>query len=356
MGIEVRTYGKMLVFGSYAILEPGNIGLVININKGTTTKVEETESGQLVFDIKNFDISVSGTLDGHKINFKKEYSSINYIKNAVEYSFKYLYSKGINIKNIKLTSINDPELYITRKLKTGFGSSATSTVGAVAGVLALHGIKDRKIVYKISKYAHYKSQGEIGSGFDISAACFGSHFFMSEKDDMSSFLDYVNEEHDILREEVYWPQALIPLIIFTGKSASTITLVKRVQEYKKRKPREYEKFMLEYNNINLECKKVFELNHLKSIKKFLEISWDMRKKLGQLARANIEDNNTTRLINNLKINGALTAGLLGAGGGDSILVLCKNEKDKKNLIELAENTGLVVLENAQIINQGYEIK
>ncbi len=146
METEVRTYGKLLIFGSYSILEPGNIGLVVNVDKGTTTKIEETKTGQIVLDIKNFDISVSGTLDGHKINLKKEHDTISFIKNAVEYAFKYLNSKGIKIKEIKLTSINDPELYITRKLKTGFGSSATSTVGAVAAVLALHGINDKKIV------------------------------------------------------------------------------------------------------------------------------------------------------------------------------------------------------------------
>ncbi len=352
----MRTYGKLLIFGSYSILEPGNIGLVVNVNKGTTTKVQETDTNQLVFDIKNFDISVSGTRDGHKINLKKEHDSINYVKNAVEYSFNYLNSKGIKIKNLKLTSINDPELFITRKLKTGFGSSATSTVGAVAAVLALHGIDDKKIVYKISKYSHYKSQGNLGSGFDISAACFGSHFFMSEKDDMSTFLNYVDKEHDILKEEFFWPQNLIPIILFTGKSASTINLVNRVNEFRERKPREYEKFMLEYNNLNIECKKAFELNDVKAIKKYLELSWEMRKVLGEMAKANIEDNNTTRLIDNLKNNGAFTAGLLGAGGGDSLLVLCLNKSDQKNIIEMAENTGLVVFENAQIINQGYELK
>ena len=356
METEVRTYGKLLIFGSYSILEPGNIGLVVNVDKGTTTKIEETKTGQIVLDIKNFDISVSGTLDGHKINLKKEHDTISFIKNAVEYAFKYLNSKGIKIKEIKLTSINDPELYITRKLKTGFGSSATSTVGAVAAVLALHGINDKKIVYKISKYAHYKSQGNLGSGFDISAACFGSHFFMSEKDDMSDFLNYVNKEHDLLKEEVFWPQNLIPLIIFTGTSASTVKLIERVNEFKERKPGQYEKFILEYNNVNIECKKAFELNNSEAIKKYLEMSWELRRTLGEMARANIEDSKTTRLLDNLRSNGAFTAGLLGAGGGDSILVLCLNKHEKEDLIEMAENTGLAVFENAKIVNQGYEIK
>lgn len=352
----MRTYGKLLLFGAYAILEPGNIGLVVNVNKGTTTKIEETKSGQVVLDMKNFDISVSGTVDGHKLNLRKEHDEVEFVKKAVEYSFKYLNHKHIKIKDIKITSINDPELFITRKLKTGFGSSATSTVGVVAAVLALHGITDKKIVYKISKYSHYKSQGDLGSGYDVSAACFGSHFFMSEENNMSNFLEYVESEHNLLKEDFFWPQTLIPLIIFTGKSASTINLVSRIREYKQRKPREYEKFMLEYNNINIKCKEAFELNNIDNIKKYLEMSWEFRKTLGEMAKANIEDTRTTNLIDNLKSNGAYTAGLLGAGGGDSILVLCLNEQEKQNIKEMCENTGLVVLDNSKIVNQGYEIK
>jgi ERG8-type phosphomevalonate kinase len=356
MEIEVKTYGKMLIFGAYSILEPGNIGLVVNVNKGTTTRIEETKGGQLVLDIKNLDISVTGSVTGHKIKLQKENDSVLFIKNAIEYSFKYLNHEGIRIKDIKITSINDAELIVTRKLKTGFGSSATSTVGAVAAILGLHGINDRNKVYKISNYSHFKTQGDLGSGFDVSAACFGSHFFMSEKRDMPDFIEYVNSGLDMLKEEFYWPQNLIPLVIFTGKSSSTPSLISRINGFKQRKPVQYEKFIDEYNRINLECKRAFDHNSITDIKRCLEKSWELRKELGEMAKVNIEDNKTKNLIENLKINGAYTAGLLGAGGGDSILVLCLHERDRKNIIELAENTGLIVFDDVSIINQGYEIK
>lgn len=352
----VRTYGKLLIFGSYAILEPGNIGLVVNVDKGTTTKIEETKEGQLVLDMKNFDISVSGTVAGHRISLKKEQDTVRFIKNAIESSFKYIKQKGVKIKDIKVTSINDPELYITRKMKTGFGSSATSTVGAVAAVLGLHGIDDRKIVYRIAKYSHYRSQGDVGSGFDISAACFGSHFFMAEDDDMSNFIGFVQSEQNLLKEEFYWPQTLLPVVVFTGKSASTEKLIRKVKAYKKRNPAKYQKMIHNYNLVNIECKKAFELNDLRLIKKYLEMSWTYRRKFGETVKANIEPEGLTKLITKLKLNGAYLAGLLGAGGGDSILALCLNKQDQAALIEYAESNNMVVFDNVSITNDGYDIK
>ncbi|MBT3720806.1 hypothetical protein HN789_06540 [archaeon] len=354
METQIRTYGKLLIFGSYAILEPGNIGLVVNVNKGTTTKIEETREGQLVLDIKNFDISVSGTVQGHKINLKKEHDEVYYVKNAIEYSFKYLKNQGIKIKDVKITSINDPELFITRKLKTGFGSSATSTVGVVAAILELHGIENRKLVYKIARYAHYKSQGRIGSGFDISAACYGNHFFMAENHSMDTFEKYMESEQGLLKEVFYWPQNLIPIIIFTGNSASTTELVKKVFEYREKNPQEYKLLMQEYNFINIACKKAFELNNLELIRKQLEKSWEFRKLLGEKAKVDIESKKITRILEKLKKHGAFAAGLLGAGGGDSIIALCTNKLNRNTLIEYAQNSGLTVLDNVEIVNKGYE--
>ena len=56
----------------------------------------------------------------------------------------------------------------------------TSIVGALLsffGIVHLkyQSIRDLELVHHIAQYAHCSSQGKIGSGFDVSAAVYGSH-------------------------------------------------------------------------------------------------------------------------------------------------------------------------------------
>ena len=81
----------------------------------------------------------------------------------------------------------------------------------------------------------------------------------------------------------------------------------------------------------------------------------MRKQLGELSKATIEEDKFTRLVNDIKENGAFTAGLAGAGGGDSILALCTTSKEKERLMEFLKRKKLTVLDNVSIVNKGYEI-
>jgi ERG8-type phosphomevalonate kinase len=356
MESTIKAYGKILVFGSYSILEPGNTGLVVNVDKGTTTTVQQTHTGRIVIDLSTFEIKVYGIRESHKLKLNETPEKLKFIKNAVEYTFRYLNHKGIEIKDIRLISVNDPEVYLRRNIKTGFGSSATSTVSAVAAILNLHDINDRDLVYKISQYSHFKSQGNMGSGFDISAACYGSHFFITPSVDMNQdFISCIESDWNIQIQEFDINQVFIPVVVFTGKSAFTQKLVRKVLDFKKQQPAKYKNFLNEYNKINIALKKAFDGNWHKRIKFFLEKSWEMRKQLGKMAKASIEPDKFTKLNNEMKDNGAFTAGLTGAGGGDSILALCKNEEDKIELMEFLKKKRLTVLNDVNIVNKKYEL-
>ena len=351
-----KAYGKILVFGAYSILEPGNIGLVVNIDKGTTATAQETTSGNIVIDLSNFEIVVYGKIEGNRLILEKDPEILRYIKNAVDYSFQYLNYKKVRVKDLKLISYNDPELYINKKLKTGFGSSATVTVSTVAAILKLHDIDDKDLVYKLSKYSHYKSQGKLGSGFDISAACYGSQYFIAKPIDFTdNFIKYIESDDIPIFESFIWPLELFPVIIFTGSSASTEELIEKVMLYKRLNPEEYKDFIHKYNQINLALKNAIDENFRKRIKFFLEESWAMRRELGKITTTEIEPEKFTSMMQEMKKNGAMTAGLIGAGGGDSIIALCESEDNKAQLIEYLKRKKLTVFENVNIMSQGYEI-
>ncbi|KAJ2747539.1 phosphomevalonate kinase [Coemansia sp. BCRC 34301] len=78
--------------------------------------------------------------------------------------------------------------------KTGLGSSAAMVSSLVAAILVHFGIVShsdlqpeqgsepgpalsRKLIHNIAQYAHCLAQGKVGSGFDVSAAVYGSHVY-----------------------------------------------------------------------------------------------------------------------------------------------------------------------------------
>ncbi|KAJ7045529.1 phosphomevalonate kinase [Mycena alexandri] len=72
--------------------------------------------------------------------------------------------------------------------KTGLGSSAaliTSLVSSLllhlsvipASDLTQHESEGRRLAHNLSQYVHCLAQGKVGSGFDVSAAVFGSHIY-----------------------------------------------------------------------------------------------------------------------------------------------------------------------------------
>jgi phosphomevalonate kinase len=71
--------------------------------------------------------------------------------------------------------------------KTGLGSSAAMTTSLVASLLHFLGVVnisnisenaiDLKVVHNAAQIAHAAAQGKIGSGFDVSAAVYGTQIY-----------------------------------------------------------------------------------------------------------------------------------------------------------------------------------
>ena len=69
--------------------------------------------------------------------------------------------------------------------KTGLGSSAALTASLVGALLHATGVVDMKspnsemlrVTHNLAQLAHALAQGKIGSGFDVSAAIYGSQIY-----------------------------------------------------------------------------------------------------------------------------------------------------------------------------------
>ncbi|KAJ2155889.1 phosphomevalonate kinase [Coemansia sp. RSA 552] len=111
-----------------------------------------------------------------------------------------LLARGLTLTSQALRQI--PAMAATGKTlqtvnKTGLGSSAAMVTSLVAAVLVHFGVVDRaelsadressssssasfkslRLIHNVAQYAHCLAQGKVGSGFDVSAAVYGSHVY-----------------------------------------------------------------------------------------------------------------------------------------------------------------------------------
>lgn len=216
--VTVSAPGKVLLAGGYLVLEPENVGLVIAVDKRVFTTanisraVENEENGNKIVEIQvdspQFGQVWNYSYDRIKGQFIESSSSSNdFIEKTLRVSLLYLLEDEPLVRCIDLTIQADNDFYSLtthlkeRKLpitlhdalslprflpatvdktsgkvfKSGLGSSAclvTSMVGALC-----HAFRRTNRIVNLAQISHCYAQGKVGSGFDVSAACHGSHVY-----------------------------------------------------------------------------------------------------------------------------------------------------------------------------------
>jgi phosphomevalonate kinase len=193
-----------------------NVGLVIAVDKRVLTTAEISlaeDSGNTV------QIQVDSPQFGQHWNYNynrnegafaesMNHSSNEFIEKTLRVSLLYLLENDPSVHAIRLTIQADNDFYslashlkernraitlqnalslpkflpatvdqTSRKVcKSGLGSSAclvTSMVGALCHAFQ----KSDAVHYNLAQISHCYAQGKVGSGFDVSAACHGSHVY-----------------------------------------------------------------------------------------------------------------------------------------------------------------------------------
>ncbi|KAJ2788113.1 phosphomevalonate kinase [Coemansia interrupta] len=150
--------------------------------------------------------------------------------------------------------------------KTGLGSSAAMVTSLVAALLAHLGVvgsvvdgrwspEERAVVHNVAQLAHCLAQGKVGSGFDVSAAVYGSHVYTRFSpavlapamtaaadrpavEDICRVADPANPLWDGRVEPVEMPPGLVLRLADVDAGSSTPGMVRRVLAWQKQHPRE----------------------------------------------------------------------------------------------------------------------
>lgn len=377
--MKIWAPGKNLIYGGYAILEVGREGLVVPVNKGVTAEIEEADG--IMLNMPQFKITgKKASFDGKKLLCEvceEEKKKMSFLLGSVESTLLYISSRGVKPKGFVLTTTNDDGMtYEFGQSKAGFGTSSASTVAVVAALLSFHGFgitssEERQLVNKIAQYVHYLIQGKVGSGFDVSCACFGPHFFRRASPGLiTESKDVViaaSKEWDNGHEKALWPSLFTSLMAFTGRSASTTEAVKKTNAFREASPEneaKYQEFIKKNDAVNKKLhalwnetakfKNVEEAGRkLVELKTLLKQSWRQRKEMGVMAGVEIETDSDTALLEECEQNGALFATMPGAGGGDSIFAVCTSNENRNRLMQFLKSKGLGVFEEAETIDRGY---
>jgi phosphomevalonate kinase len=153
------------MFGEYAVLEQGGLGLACAIAPHVRASVQESP-----------DFSVEGRLGARGFSWKPgdDHDPGELLSGVASYLESWLSARGIDIRQLGIRPLIDSSEFVTESgEKRGFGSSAAATVALCAVVCEAAGIREPETVLEVAVHAHRSAQGGRGSAYDVVASFYG---------------------------------------------------------------------------------------------------------------------------------------------------------------------------------------
>ncbi|VVB65691.1 Phosphomevalonate kinase [Candidatus Gugararchaeum adminiculabundum] len=370
--------GKILLLGGYSVLEKGNVGYVIALDRRVRASAEAIDGGIVEIEMPQFNISASGEFDtvGWKIKLDSadewQAQQTKFARACIENTLRYYASKGKKVRGIRVTAQNDEGFtFKAGTLKSGFGSSAAATVSmtfAIADALGVDALRELRINHRLAQYSHSSAQGKVGSGFDVACSTFGTIKWQRYSPEFASgeIPQTIDKTWDCNAEKVALPPGWILEVGFTGKSASTSSMVKQLYEFKAKEPDAYSAYMKKINGENLKAISAldeigkFAKNDPKEYEKALAepasnplllkfhssfvSGRELLKELGEKSGVAIEPQELSGLIEIAEGRGAFCAKLPGAGGGDSVVAICFSKEGQASVRSAWKKLGITPID------------
>ncbi|MFU8793183.1 MAG: phosphomevalonate kinase [Acholeplasmataceae bacterium] len=323
MSIQISKPGKLYLAGEYAVLSGQSKAIITQ----TKVKLHVTISSDTVFKISDENQHLLMLFSSYEALVEE--LSEPYVKEAILFCHHYLKTLNIHLKPFHLSIESD--LKVNGLEKLGLGSSAALTVAAIDACLTYHGVILEPIeLYKAAVLTQIKKYPHSSFG-DIACSAF-DHAITYQKFDASWLEQNIDKAiHYLLKEP--WPNLEIKkfkmpklnvLIIYTNQPADSQVFVKTIED--KTNKDFYKTWIHEtgtyVNDMILHLDQVEHMNIMEDISK-------LNKQLKILQdHTNIALFTQTMIDIESKVIEAKGAfKFSGAGGGDCVIALFKNNKD-----------------------------
>lgn len=327
--------GKLFLAGEWAVLEPGNPGIVAAVNRRVHAELQPLTGKYISVTVEELGVrDVRLTWDGSRVRLfplhKAAEEKLLFLRQGVEVALRFATERGLEFKPFKIKTWGE-ETQVAGK-KVGFGSSAASTVAVIAATLGFHGYQaSQEELYKLAALAHYFAQGKVGSGFDVAASVYGGVFIYTRFD--PDWLVRQMETNRPLTEVVgeQWPglsieplgvpQNLQFLVGWTNQSASTSAMVKQLKAWAKDHRNEYRDLFGQIATLVKDLIPAWESQDQETILRLLQENEMLLRTLGERSGVGIETPELKKLSEIAHSLGG-AGKLSGAGGGDCGFAIC----------------------------------
>lgn len=331
---EMKVPGKLFIAGEYAVLEPGYPAIVVAVDRFITARV--TMSEQQTLSLPQLGLAnVACRFEHGQVIFEETDARLAFIKNTLDVVHHYLRESSIETKPFSLTVTSELDDVASGR-KYGLGSSAAVVVAVVSSVLTLYRdqlMVSKKLIYKLAAIAHYQTQGS-GSCADVAASTYGGwlHYtafkasWLKEKLlEQSSISQLVEADWPYLEiEKLEAPQELVLAVGWTGSSAKTASLIKKIEPLKLQGSTIYQAFLRKSRDAVSTMVEGFKQNDRKLAMTSLSANRSALLELSQETGGAIETVHLEKLIQIANHYGAGKSS--GAGGGDCGIAFTSTDK------------------------------
>lgn len=348
--IKTSAPGKMILLGEYAVLEDAP-ALVCAVNKFAVVTMEPLPGMEFRFSAPSLglvDLPFVVTPKGH-VRFDPSLAP-GKLKRLSLFSgiFEYAYAHIKPQKNHGwFIDINTDDFYSQAlHTKFGFGSSAALCSALVAAMAKAFGQNsDAGALFRLALNAHHFAQGKIGSGIDIAASYFGGYLIYQRV--------FPDDPPDKLPQKIGACDGLHFKPVFTGRSASTRTLVRGVNQLKEHSPEIYIGIMNQLKQISLQGSLHFKEHNTTDFLDDVVLFYQALKELGDRSGMPIISESHQKIFDIARAEGVAYKPS-GAGSGDIGILFSDDTRRLSKAEEKVRTAGYFPLE-IKVEEQGVRV-
>lgn len=331
--ITVKTPGKLMVAGEFAVLEPNHHLITMAVNRFVYVTLKDSIDNTLHLTDYHLN-NIEWNYENGKIDVNSTDKRMSFVKEALYISYTYLNEKGIYPSHCSI-SIKS-ELADESGIKYGLGSSAAVVTALITAILSknLPEQPEKELIFKLASLTHVNVQGN-GSGADIAASTYGgmvlyssfqAEWLIEQYKNCHTITELIEKEWTYLSiKRLNWPANFHIRIGWTGSPASTGSLVKQVLKLKINDQKHYSNFLNDSETAVQQIANGIDNQDFELLLNGVRKNRTALASLGKLANVDIETEKLFQLSQLAEqFNGA--GKLSGAGGGDCGIAFVPTEE------------------------------